>query len=891
MAHLRAELSDSCIGRLTLEVNVVSRAAVVLVAALVLGATLGVPVAAEAPTQPPEVPDELRAYSIIPPGQDGYVGPTLEGDEHFDDQLGTYASLVNDDDVTEGELDDYFHSMQFGATDIEASYEPAAGVTVYRDTLGIPHIYADSMDTASFALGYVSAEDRMFQMDVFRHAARGDLAEFLGSGENDAFLKMDKDTRRNGYTLAEVEAMLASFDTDFGEAGRAVRAGLDAYADGINAYITELKTTKADEMPVEYAATGNPPPLFPEEWSATDTAFLAILQLRVFGETAGGELENAALFKHLRERHGKKRGTKVYNDLMFQNDPRSPVSIDKREADFNTQPLGKLNMKSVAIPDDAVDAGEQEAAARNLREEVLGSLGFTAPASNALLVAGKKSATGNPLQIGAPQVGYGVPSFFMDVDVHAPGVDFRGPAVPGASALIPLGRGADYAWSLTTGYSDAVDTRVELLCEPEGGDATQDSNGYRFKGECRTMESREETFIVKPAPTSPEPPRAETETIHRTVHGPVVGRGTVKGKPVAFVKQRFFWMRELDSIPQFYRWNTQIDSIVDFAAAAKDFTMSFNAFYADADDIGYFHVGFYPRRAKGTSPSLPTWGTGQWEWKGRRRYAAQPKIVNPKQGWVANWNNKPAAGWDNYDGFKWGSVQRAQLLEDRMHKRLDGKGKARLSDLVDVIRDAATRDTRGAYLGPRMFDKVGKSFTKGGRAHDALKVVRRWVRNGAHRFNRDGNDTMDDSAALLLFDRWYELMTRRIFDDELGRRGYGLLAAPVTDYDPSGGSAFWFDYSTYSYNLFGKRTRKLYHRNYCDDIATTRTETCKTAVVGSFSSALKQLRGEQGDDLASWSAPAENITFDAFGAGSVEPIPWQNRGTHNHVIEVLGPEG
>ncbi|MGH2703363.1 MAG: penicillin acylase family protein, partial [Actinomycetota bacterium] len=473
-----------------------ARAIGIVLAAVVWGATLGIPAGAQTTEPPPDVPDRLRAYSIVPPGQDGYVGPTLEGGEHFDDQLETYASLINDDDITEGELDDYFHSMQFGPETVEESYEPTTGVTVYRDTLGIPHIYADSMNTASFALGYVSAEDRMFQMDVFRHAARGDLAELLGSGTDEAYLKMDKDTRRNGYTLAEVEAMIDAFDDKFGDIGVRVQEGLDAYADGVNAYINELKTTKIDELPAEYPATGNPPPAFPEEWSATDTAFLAILQLRVFGETAGGELQNASLFDHLRTRLGRKRGANVYNDLMFQNDPGSPITISKKDGDFSTQNLGKLDMKSVAIPDDAGGTGARQAEMAALREEVLGSLGFRAPASNALLVSGEESASGNPLQIGAPQVGYGVPSFFMDVDVHVPGVDFRGPAVPGASALIPLGRGADYAWSLTTGYSDAVDTRVELLCDPEGGEVTQESTGYMFEGECKTMESREETYVV-----------------------------------------------------------------------------------------------------------------------------------------------------------------------------------------------------------------------------------------------------------------------------------------------------------------------------------------------------------------------------------------------------------
>ncbi|MGH2735260.1 MAG: penicillin acylase family protein, partial [Actinomycetota bacterium] len=192
--------------------------------------------AQEPPAPPPEVPDGLRAYSIVPPGQDGFVDATLSTGAHYDDQLEAYASLVKDEDVTDDELSSYFHSMQFGPESIEHSYSPGEGATVYRDELGIPHIYGESIDAATFALGYVSAEDRLWQMDVFRHAARGTLAELVGPGEDDQFLEMDKDTRRNGYTAEEMTALLDELDTKHGETGAAVQRGLEAYSDGINAY-------------------------------------------------------------------------------------------------------------------------------------------------------------------------------------------------------------------------------------------------------------------------------------------------------------------------------------------------------------------------------------------------------------------------------------------------------------------------------------------------------------------------------------------------------------------------------------------------------------------------------------------------------------------------------
>lgn len=869
---------------------------VVPLIAIALAALMVPAYAADPP--PPEVPDTLKAYSITPPGQDGTItaaeAVSMDYGPHYDDQLDMYAALIDDDDVTEAEMTDYFHTMQFGPDGaIERTYQPTAGVTVYRDeSFGVPHIYADSMDLAAFALGYVAAEDRLFQMDAFRHAARGTLAAFVGAGNNDANLKSDIETRREGYTEAEINKMFGQLDDKFGPVGEKLQSGLQRYTDGVNAYIDEVNgdPTKA---PVEYAATNNPPATDPEAWTVQDTLFIVVLQLRVFGETAGTELKNAAVLQQLRKRNGKQAGTKLFKELLFQNDPKSPTTIAQQDRDFSTQKLGKVDPRSVAIPDGAVNIATKVAARDAVRWDVLKSLGFRKQVSNALVVSGDKSATGNPLLSGGPQVGHAIPSFFLDVDVHAPGVDFRGPAVPGTNALIPLGRGADYAWTLTTGYSDAVDTRAELLCKPKGGKPKLTSNGYMFRGKCRKMTSRTETFASNPQPTDPGPPREDEErTFYRTKHGPVFQRATVDGKPVAFVKQRFFWKKEIDSLPSFYKWNARVDSIADFKKAAAKFTMSFNAFYADSKHIGYFHVGEYPVRPKGMSQTLPTWGTGQWEWKGRRPYRLQPKIVDPDQGWLSNWNNKPARHWNNQDGFKWGRIQRMRLLSDQMHDLLD-HGKADLSDIADVLRTAATQDARGVYLAPamvRLTQPRNGGIVEGADHADAVDLVREWHQQGAHRSNKNHDDAMDEGPVLPLFDRWYNRLVHRIFDDEVGQQGFELLDsvdAPIVNYHPSSGGGFWFDFSSYLRNIFDRRTRRRrFAHNPCDDTKTKKKETCVHQVRGALRDAIKALKQDQGDDMSQWSQPAENIDFSEQGLGSAS-IPWQNRGSENHLVEVL----
>ena len=880
------------------------RVLAVLVAISFGAALLSSPVGAQEEA-PPASPDTMVAYSIVPPGQEGEVSPAeaISGDfgPHYADQRDMYAGLIDDEDVTNADLATHFHSMQFGPQgEIEDQYEPVEGATVYRDEMGIPHVYADTLLNASFALGYVTAEDRLWESDVFRHAAEGTLSELVGP----SFLEMDIATRREGYTEEEVQKMFDDFDDRFGAIGKRIQEGLQAYADGFNEYISTLGPAPQN-CSAEYQALGNPcPEPFPEAWTPTDTLQVAILQLRVFGETAGDELQNAGLYAHLTSRLGGRLGPKVFEDLLRRNDPRSPTSLTASQGRFPSQSLGRTNPKAFAIPDDAEQLAADTQRAEAAREGLLEAMGFRSPASNALLVSAKESVTGNPLQVGAPQVGYATPSFFMDVDVHvaAEGVHFRGPAVPGTSALIPLGRGADYAWTLTTGYSDAVDTRVELLCDPEGGEATEESNGYMFKGKCKEMTSRDETFISKPSAGSPGAPGMESHTFYRTVHGPVFARGKVDGKPVAFVKQRFFWMRELDSIPQFYRWNTKVQNAKDFRSAASKFTMSFNSFYADHRDIAYFHVGYYPKRPEGVHPALPTWGTGRWEWDGRLPFRRHPQAINPEIGWVANWNNKPAIGWDNYDGIKWGPIHRVQLLQDQMHELLDGRGKARLSDLVDVIKNAATQDARGVYLGPKMLRIAAGRVEAGSPSEEALELVRGWVRAGAHRLNRDWDGDLDNDGApdddenedngpaAVIFDTWYDTLVHAIFDDELGQKGFDLIPTEVAQ------RSMWHDFSSFVKNVLNRRASRAYARPYCDDRSTSSKETCAQVIGRSLNQAVDFLVRDQGEDMSAWTTEAWFNEFQELGLGSVRKMAWQNRGTHNHVIEILrrandGPTG
>jgi hypothetical protein len=169
--------------------------------------------------------------------------------------------------------------------------------------------------------------------------------------------------------------------------------------------------------------------------------------------------------------------------------------------------------------------------------------------------------------------------------------------------------------------------------------------------------------------------------------------------------------------------------------------------------------------------------------------------------------------------------------------------------------------------------------------------VRTWIANGAHRKNLDEDENLDNGDAIAIFDAWYDILVHRVYDDELGPGAYDQLAAtgaPVWDGPGPGGGGFWFDFSSYLANTFNKRWRAGLTRNYCDDMTTKHKETCERIAFSSFKAALGSLSRAQGSNMDNWTAPAEWISMQNFGLGTVTDIPWQNRGTHNHVVEILG---
>ncbi|HEX2267752.1 MAG TPA: penicillin acylase family protein, partial [Actinomycetota bacterium] len=521
------------------------------------------------------------------------------------------------------DLPQYFKSAAFGVApeEVEREETPKEWLRILRDGFGVPHIFGDTRADALFGAGYVTAEDRLFMIDVLRHYGRGRLSELLGASEEN--LAIDRSMYLvAGYSEEELQQQVER-GRNLARIGEQIYADGQAFIEGINARIQEV-ILNPSLMPAEYPALQ----IVPEEWKLTDVVAIATLIQAIFASGGGGELANAEFLNQARATLGGKTARRLYRDLRSAEDREAPVTTKKS---FPYMPRRHVAKGAVAAPDpnsvqpydpitatpptDETSTSTGTAALNPLAHlrSALARAGIAFPGamSNWLAATADRSAAGHPIAVMGPQTGYFSPEILMELDIHAPGLHARGATFPGISLYVLLGRGPGFAWSATSGGSDLTDVRAERLCEPDGSTPTQDSTHYVFKGECVPMLERTDRWVAKTtAASQPPPPPTEVEAhVKRTVHGPVFSTGTVGGRPVAFTLQRSTFFGELDSAVPFYLLNSgRVTDARSFIKTMGRLTGSFNWLYVDDQDVAFFHSGKYPIRADGVDPTLPSWG-------------------------------------------------------------------------------------------------------------------------------------------------------------------------------------------------------------------------------------------------------------------------------------------
>ena len=529
-------------------------------------------------------------------------------------------------------------------------------VDIVRDHNGIPHIYAKASDDAFYALGFVHAQDRLWQMEMNRRIAAGRLAEILGPGalDTDRFLR----TLGVAHNAQRIWNHLAPD----------AREALEAYARGVNAFID----SHSQALPPEFLLTGAPAP---EHWKPTDSIGWQTMMSWDLGANWTQEL--------LRMRLSQRLTLAQINQFL----PPYPGEASLKTSDYTSlyRELAGTTQQLAAV-------------AKTAPPSLVEGMG-----SNNWVVSGALSESGKPLLANDPHLGLAAPALWYFAHLSAPDMNVIGATLPGIPGVV-LGHNERIAWGFTNTAPDVQDLYIERI-NPDNRKQYQTPDGWR------DFDVRSETIKVKGKPDV-------VLDVRSTRHGPVLTGSIplIAKAPVDAAKFAiaFQWtaLREDDLTLQAGLRIDRAGNWPDFLAAAKDFSSpQQNMVYADVDgNIGFIAPGRVPVRKpdndlKGLAPA-PGWDA-RYDWDGFIPFESLPQQYNPATQKVVTANQKVVP--DNYPYFitsEWTLPYRAKrisnLLEARPKHNLDSfaaiqKDVVSLAaqDLLPLLRKAAPKTEEG----------------------------------------------------------------------------------------------------------------------------------------------------------------------------------------------------
>jgi penicillin amidase len=719
--------------------------------------------------------------------------------------------------------------------------------TIIRDDYGVPHVFADTKEGLGFGAGYAMAHDRLWQADVLRRAAKGRLAEFGLASVAD-----DLATRTLWYSEAELQQIYDDWDP--GAGNEHLKDMIEAYVDGINAYIELALNNHTTYMPVEYLAQGLIPYL--EPFSVTDVVALTVLMGWRFGGCGGNEADYYEALLTLQAMHGDALGGAIWSDLFPLDDPGAPVTIPGSGC---AGPLS-TGVASLDIPDNLSPVLQGYKDFWASQDALFKSLGIpTKFGSNAVPVSGTLSASGNTLELGGPQMGYSIPQIVWDLGLHGAGINAQGMAIPCAGPFILIGVSDYGAWTSTTGNSDNMDIRI-LDLNPVN------PFQYWHNGAWVDMEARIETIYDADGV-------AHNETCYRSLYGPIIDLDPV-GHMAVTLHVPFF----MDEIAYEQGWEMfqEATNIAEFETAVDHVGCNHNFYWADtAGNIGYWHAGRFPIKPGGADSRLPLFGNGTQEWDGVTGPDDIPKCINPNQGWLANWNNKPIAGWQYAEcDFPWGEGFRVQVLQDAM-ALFAAAGDLTTDDLNMLNQIGGYHNTAGLSFAGNVTAAALASgnatlIAAGGYLADwatATPLPVSYVDLVSPMWPDDEDPTYDHPG-LTIFNKWYDEIVPEVFE--------GILPESLIN-EVKGQPSLLI-------RAFREDAGLLYP-------GYPSGATLDTLIIEALEEAVDELTAEYGADMSTWLTPVRMQDYDETGGlPGADLHPYMNRGTYNHIAEMSTPQ-
>ena len=459
-------------------------------------------------------------------------------------------------------------------------------VEVRYDSYGVPHIFAENDEDLFFAQGYITARERMFQMDMTRRAGRGELSALFG----EATIDTDKFLKTIGiYRTARVE---------YAELPQKYKDIITAYTRGVNAYIETV-----DSLPREYIILGAKP----EQWVPEDTVACGILMAYSLTRSKKTDL--------ILHRIGEVAGEKFLKEII----PDFPDFGPRVSSEQASLPVtGAEKYYTRFTPSSTV---KDDDSSLSLIPEIA--------ASNWMILAGSRTTTGKPIFTGSPDLEPKIPALFYLIHLKSKNFDVTGGSLPGAPGVNVLGFNGRIAWSTVNGRVDELDYFIEKL-NPDNPNQYLTENGYR------DFEIVEETLKIK----TKKGVKEEKLLVKISRHGPIIS----EVMPLAPPNTAMQWV---GTKPTGVFWGftdiMQARNFQEFRKAISHVkTPTLNMGYADIDgNIGYQYMASPPIRQKGTGVlPVPGWN-GEYDWIGNVPFEKLPYDLNPKKGYFASFNNEP----------------------------------------------------------------------------------------------------------------------------------------------------------------------------------------------------------------------------------------------------------
>jgi len=701
-------------------------------------------------------------------------------------------------------------------------------VDIYRDSMGIPHIYATTLHDLFVAQGYVHAQDRFWQMDFWRHIGSGRLAEMFGESQ----LKTDAFLRTLGWRqLAEQE---------YEQLNPESRAILDAYAKGVNAYITEREPV---ELSLEYAIlTGVLNRGYTiEPWTPVHSLTWAKAMAWDLRGNMGAEIERAILLKTF----SPEQVEELFPPYPADH-PRIVQNSDTRYSIFDAR------ISNIEYP---ITNLEYPIPNLSLLDPLLGPAG-AGIGSNSWAVSGELTATGMPLLANDPHLGIQMPSIWYQVGLHCRpkseacpfavgGFSFAG--VPG----VVIGHNDRIAWGFTNTGPDVMDLYV-LKVNPAN------PNQYEFNGAWVDFDLRTETLSVAGAePVEVKVRVSRFGPVISDTYGPLQDNVESEDNATPFKAQAGIELPEMYAIA--LRWTALEPGSVfeaiwgfnkaqnwdDFRAAGRNFIVpAQNLLYADVDgNIGYQMPGNIPIRKSGDGRyPVPGW-TDEFEWTGYIPFEELPFAFNPPSGYIVTANNQvPPDDYPYLVSTDWDYGFRAERIVEMIESAPGKIDSAWFQQMHgdNTNLNAASLVPALAATNPR-FEKANEAA--------AFDLLQKW----------DYRNDMDSQAAAVFEWFWWNLLMDT-FRDDLPR-----------DYAPGGGSR-WYEVMR---NLLQQPNSAWWD----DQTTLDKVETRDDILLRAFTESVAQIEEDYSKNPAKWpswgnlhTSTFRNATLGQSGIAPIENL-------------------